>query len=60
MIDKRDDVSELNGYDKMKVFNISTEHQPFCFIRIITDKYNWYNNDEFELGRLELFGDIIE
>lgn len=60
MIDKRDDVSELNGYDKMKVFNISTEHQPFRFIRIITDKDNWCNNDGFELGRLELFGDIIE
>lgn len=58
-IDQRDDVSELNGINKMKSFNVSTEHMPFRFIRIITDKNNWYSSDGFEIGKLELFGELL-
>lgn len=58
-IDQRDDVSELNGINKMKSFNVSTEHLPFRFIRIITDKNNWYSSDGFEIGKLELFGELL-
>ena len=58
-IDTRENVSELNGDHKMKVFNISNKHEPFRFIRIITDKDNWYNSDGFIISKFELFGQII-
>lgn len=60
LIDTRENVSELNGELKMQVFNITNKHEPFRFIRIITDKDNWQCADGFVIGRLELFGQIIE
>lgn len=60
MIDKRDNVSELNGELKMHVFNVEKKYEPFRFIRIITDQDNWYCGDGFVIGKLELFGSIIE
>lgn len=60
-IDERNDVSELNGQNNMKLFNVEKCNNPFRFMRIFTDKVNWNNqNDGFTIGNLELFGNLIE
>ena len=62
-IDERRNVSELNGQDFMNLFDINKKHEPFRFIRIITDKNNWsvsFGHDGFAIGKLEFFGKIIE
>lgn len=61
MIDKQENVSELNGENNMKLFKVSANHEPFRFIRIITDQESWTNkNNGFTIRSFELFGQIIE
>lgn len=60
-VDERKNVSELNGNYCMCLFNINKLTEPFRYIRIITDQPNWKNDsDGFNIGKLELFGNIIE
>lgn len=61
MIDKQENVSELNGENNMKLFKVSANREPFRFIRIITDQESWTNkNNGFTIRSFELFGQIIE
>lgn len=51
----------MKGFTKL--FNVNTKHEPFRCIRIITEEKNWsvpYGDQGFSIGKLELFGDIIE
>ena len=57
-IDEQNDVNELNGLNRFKSFNVEMT-KPFRFIRFITDKPNFDDNDGFVLGKLEFFGNII-
>lgn len=59
-IDNREDATELNGENKIGIFEVSKEHEPSRFIRIYTEKDNWYNCNAFVISKLELFGQIIE
>ncbi|KAK8864961.1 hypothetical protein M9Y10_010488 [Tritrichomonas musculus] len=57
-IDEQNEVNELNGYNKTKLFEVK-ETAPFHFIRIISDKPNFYNNNGFAIGNIELYGKIF-
>lgn len=60
-VDERKNVSELNGNYCKCLFNINKLTEPFRYFRIITDQPSWKNDgDGFNIGKLELFGNIIE
>lgn len=61
MIDKQENVSELNGDNSMKLFKISKKCNNFRFIRIITDKDSWtHEKNGFTIRYFELFGQLFE
>lgn len=57
-IDERNEVKEFNGKNQVKSFEIEMT-KPFNFIRFITNKRNFYNEDGFALGKIEFYGNII-
>ena len=57
-IDERNEITELNGINLVKSFSIEMT-KPFRYIRFITSKPNFINDDGFALGKLEFYGNII-
>ena len=59
-IDKRTNVSELNGHDNVHVFNISMT-KPFRFIKLTADQ-NWFDSSHhgFGVANIEFYGKIID
>lgn len=58
LIDEKSDDSYLNGNYKIHLYKLSKISKPFRFIRITSTGGNW-NNDDFTIGKFELFGNII-
>lgn len=59
LIDERSNDSELNGNYKIHLYKLNKLSKPFRYIRIISNGGNW-NNDDFTIGKLELYGNLIE
>lgn len=57
-IDERNEITELNGINLVKSFSIEMT-KPFRYIRFITSKPNFDNDNGFALGKLEFYGNII-
>lgn len=58
-IDERSNDSALNGNYKMHLYHLNTISPPFRFIRIVSNGGNW-NDEDFTIGKFEIFGNIIE
>lgn len=58
-VDEPNDVNELNGKNLIKAFNIKLT-KPFRFIRFFTDKKGKDGANQFEIGQIEFFGQIVE
>lgn len=57
-IDEQNNVTELNGQDLTKLFNVQMT-KPFRFIRIATETPAFSGNNYFSIGKLEFYGKII-
>ena len=58
IVDEHNEAQDLNGGGKMKLFNVEMT-KPLRYVRIVSEKQNWHNDDGFDFGKIELFGEMI-